>query len=45
MEVTFNGIGYMASINQKGVAVSRFGYTRSEAIARCWQDFCYYLWK
>lgn len=45
MTVTFNGIGYVASINQKGVAVTKFGASRMEAVARCWQEFCYYLYK
>jgi hypothetical protein len=45
MIVTFNGIGYMASINQKGVSFSLFGKTRKEAMTRCLQEYIHYLWR
>lgn len=45
MTVTFNGIQYVASINQKGIGVTKAGSTRIEAIVRCWQEYNYYLFK
>lgn len=38
-------IRYSASINQKGVAVTKSGDTRYEAITKCWHDYTYYLYK
>ena len=39
----FGGVSYIASIGQKGVAVTQSGKTRKEAITRCLQEYVCFL--
>jgi len=43
MMIYYNGVGYVASINQKGVAVTKYGNTMREALTLCWHDYLHYL--
>lgn len=45
MEVKYNGLVYIASINQRGISLSLSGKTRIEAITRVLHEYICELWK